>query len=210
MMCLRTLRSSARGSTSRWARSSAAQRPWWPNSSRTSLRISYRYFCWCLYLLSVISHCLTCHVTFDWLYACRPTSRKNWMGLDTLTWNSTSRTSMTFTPGNKPAHSLFHPHRNLSAFNLTHFSLHIVQDNSVGHEAHRVQPGLRQAHLPGKADKKHFLRLSGKLHWHGERVPPHSRCHDPAEILRLQEPSETPDWHRQVRHWCPATCLNND
>lgn len=44
MMCLKTLRPSARGSTSRWARSSAVQRLSWPNSSRTSLRTNCRYF----------------------------------------------------------------------------------------------------------------------------------------------------------------------
>lgn len=41
-MCLRTPPSSVRGSTSRWARSSAAQRRSWPSSSKTFLKTNSR------------------------------------------------------------------------------------------------------------------------------------------------------------------------
>lgn len=62
MTCLKTLRRSARGSTSRWPRSSAAQRQSWPNSSRISLRTNYRYvFQWSIVLLERL-------FIFGWLF----------------------------------------------------------------------------------------------------------------------------------------------
>lgn len=42
--------------------------------------------------------------------------------------------------------------------------LHTLQDHSIGHQADRVQPGLRQAHFPVQADKEHLLLVPGKLH----------------------------------------------
>lgn len=42
MMCSRTPRFCAKGSTNRWARCLAAQRRWWPSSFRTSLKTNCR------------------------------------------------------------------------------------------------------------------------------------------------------------------------
>lgn len=86
-MYLRTLLFSVSGSISRWARSSVAQKWWWLNSSKTSLRTSYRYnpdyTCWyevCIY------YQITCFSeswsdwTFMLLDICK---RKTW---DSLHW----------------------------------------------------------------------------------------------------------------------------
>lgn len=85
--------------------------------------------------------------------------------------------------------------------NLNAHILNVFQDHSIGHQTDRVQSGFRQAHFPVQADKEHLLFIPGKLHWHGEGIPSYSRCHDSAALLWLQESSETPNRHWQVRFW---------
>lgn len=86
-MCLRTLLFSVSGSISRWARSSVAQKRSWPNSSKTSLRTSYRYnpnyTCWYKVYIYCLLICFS-ETWSDWTFmlldACK---RETW---DSFHW----------------------------------------------------------------------------------------------------------------------------
>lgn len=125
------------------------------------------------------------------------------MRLVTLTSNNTSRTSTTSTPGETDTLP-FMPRSRLhlvpTLFPTVRKLTNPVrlQNHGLGCQADGVQPGLRQAHVSVQADQEHLFLLPGELHRHGEGEPAEPQFFDPAALLRLQEPPETPPGLWQV------------